>query len=62
IVSHFLKLDYAPNLKHRIPFRYIGDFQFEGEKCVRYDELGDASGFKMDAGLSLPFAVTHTTN
>lgn len=45
LVSHFLDLEYGPNLKHRVPFRYIGDFQFEGGCCVRYRELGEPSGF-----------------
>jgi alpha-ribazole phosphatase len=57
IVSHFLGLEYASSLKHRIPFRYIGDFLFEGENCVRYDELGKSSGFVQDAAIEIPFTV-----
>ena len=45
IVSHYLGLDYADHLKQRISFRYIGDLLFEGNSCIRYDELGNYSGF-----------------
>lgn len=44
-VSHFLNLEYADNLQHQISHRYIGDFQFAGATCTRYDELGKPSGF-----------------
>ena len=54
IVSHFLDLNYAASLKHGIPFRYIGDFRFEGKNCVRYDELGKASGFVRDGAIKVP--------
>lgn len=57
IVSHFLGLEYASSLKHRIPFRYIGDFLFEGENCVSYDELGESSGFVEDGAIEIPFTV-----
>ena len=56
IVSHFLGLEYAPNLEQKVPFRYIGDFRFEGENCVRYDELGQASGFVQTGVIDTPFA------
>jgi alpha-ribazole phosphatase len=60
IISHFLGLEYASSLKHRIPFRYIGDFLFEGENCVRYDELGKSSGFVEDGAIEIPFTVNRT--
>ncbi len=58
IISHFLKLDYAPSLERGISFRYIGDFLFEGKDCVRYDELGQASGFVGDGVIRVPFTIT----
>ena len=54
-VSHFLGLPYAENLKRKISHRYIGDFLFEGDQCVRYDELGKPSGFVRDDVISVPF-------
>jgi len=54
VISHFLGLDYTENLKRRISFRYIGDFLFEGESCVRYDELGKPSGFVRDGVIEIP--------
>jgi len=55
LVSHFLGLNYADNLKHRISHRYIGDFRFDGDTCVRYDELGKPSGFVRDGVIEIPF-------
>lgn len=55
IVSHFLSLEYASSLKHSISFRYIGDFLFNGNSCVRYDELGKPSGFVRDGVIEIPF-------
>ncbi len=60
LVSHFLGLEYAGSLKHRISFRYIGDFLFEGSDCVRYDELGKPSGFVSDGAIKIP--LTRATN
>ncbi len=54
IVSHFLGLEYGPNLQHQVPFRYIGDFLFEGESCVRYSELGQPSGFVQNGVIEIP--------
>ncbi|MGB5397688.1 MAG: histidine phosphatase family protein [Gammaproteobacteria bacterium] len=56
LVSHFLGLNYAEHLKHKISHRYIGDFQFEGNNCVRYDELGKPSGFVRDGIIKTPFS------
>jgi len=58
LVSHFLGLNYADNLKHRISHCYIGDFRFEGETCVRYDELGKPSGFVRDGVVEIPYSCT----
>lgn len=55
LVSHFLGLNYADHLKHKISHRYIGDFLFDGENCVRYDELGRASGFVREGVIKIPF-------
>ena len=62
IVSHFLGLDYASSLNHQVPFRYIGDFLFEGGECVRYDELGEVSGFVVDGAIGIPFVVTRAAS
>ncbi|MCK5382582.1 MAG: histidine phosphatase family protein [Gammaproteobacteria bacterium] len=58
LVSHFLDLNYADHLKHRISHRYIGDFLFDGETCVRYDELGKPSGFVRDGVIETPFSCS----
>ena len=54
LVSHFLGLDYADHLKHKISHRYIGDFQFDGKNCLRYDELGKPSGFVHEGVIEIP--------
>ena len=56
LVSHFLGLNYADNLKHKISHRYIGDFLFDEEACVRYDELGKPSGFVSEGVIKIPFS------
>jgi alpha-ribazole phosphatase len=45
LLCHFLGLDYAPNLDQHLGHRYIGIFDFDGEKCTRYEEVGKKSGF-----------------
>ena len=55
LVSYFLGLEYADSLKHKVSHRYIGDFLFEGDNCVRYDELGKPSGFVSDGVIKTPF-------
>ena len=57
IVSHFLGLDFGKHLEHKISFRYIGDFLFEGDNCVRYDELGKPSGFVRDGVIAVPLSL-----
>jgi broad specificity phosphatase PhoE len=56
LVSHFLGLNYADHLTHKISHRYIGDFLFDGEDCVRYDELGKESGFVGEGVIEIPFS------
>lgn len=56
-VSHYLGLPYAENLKRKICHRYIGDFLLEGGHCLRYNELGEPSGFVRDRIISLPIEV-----
>lgn len=48
LVSHYLQLPYAENLKRKISHRYIGDFRFSGERFDSYEELGEPSGFVSD--------------
>jgi probable phosphoglycerate mutase len=55
LISHFLGLNYAENLKQKISHRYIGQFDFEGGECRRYDELGQQSGFVKTGTIQLPF-------
>ena len=55
IVSHCLGLEYGDHLKHRISFRYIGDLLFDNDTCVRYDELGEPSGFVDKGVVDVPF-------
>ncbi len=57
LVCHFLGLDYARCLKHGIPFRYIGDFHFEGISCQRYDELGKHSGYVRHGVIDVPWTA-----
>lgn len=54
LVCHFLGLNYADHLKHKISHRYIGDFHFDGKTCVSYDELGKPSGFVHDGVIEIP--------
>ncbi len=54
LISHFLKLNYADHLQHKISHRYIGKFIFDGSECVRYNEKGERSGFVTDKVLKLP--------
>lgn len=54
LVSHFLGLKYASNLKQKISHRYIGEFVFEGNDCVQYNELGKFSGFVQEGVIKIP--------
>jgi len=55
LICHFLGLEYASGLKPGIPFRYIGDFSFDGINCLRYDELGKPSGYVRNAVINIPW-------
>jgi len=55
LVSYFLGLDYAAQLKRKISHRYIGEFLFEGADCVQYDEFGKSSGFVRDGVIEIPW-------
>jgi len=55
LVSHCLGLEYAENLKRKISHRYIGQLEFEGAECKRYDELGQKSGFVQSGAVKLPY-------
>ncbi len=55
LLCHFLGLDYAPNLKHKIGHGYIGDLKIQNGCCVQYDELGRHSGFAKSGNISLPW-------
>jgi broad specificity phosphatase PhoE len=53
-VSYFLDLPYADNLNRKINHRYIGDFVFNQDQCVHYDELGELSGFISESVIAVP--------
>ena len=62
LISHFLDLDFGANLGQAIPFRYIGDFQLEQGNCLRYDELGEPSGFVVNGAIDLSGADSLQAN
>jgi broad specificity phosphatase PhoE len=62
LVCHYLGLPYAPNLKQRISHRYIGMFEFEGERCRKYDELGSHSDFVRKHIIEIPCKVKGGSN
>jgi broad specificity phosphatase PhoE len=55
LVCHFLGLELTSNLRRKISHRYIGDFCLDGERCTRYDEFGQTSGFVRDGIIALPW-------
>lgn len=55
LVSHFLGLDYAHQLRRKISHRYIGEFLFDKGICVGYDEMGKPSGFVRDGVVAVPW-------
>ena len=55
LVSYFLDLDYNSNLKQKITHRYIGEFRFLDRNCVKYNELGEPSGFVEEGLVEIPF-------
>jgi len=62
LICHFLGLDYAHCLKYGIPFRYIGDFHFNGINCFRYDELGKHSGYVRNAAIDIPWVTAEVVS
>jgi broad specificity phosphatase PhoE len=57
LVSHFLGLDYAANLRRKTSHSYIGDFNFSGSCCISYNELGTPSGFVRDDVIQVPVSL-----
>lgn len=55
LICHFLDLDYASNLKRHMGHQYIGDFTFDGDTCIRYDEIGVPSEFVRKDVIKLPY-------
>lgn len=51
LVSHFLQLDFTPQLKRHISHRYIGALSFEDALCKDYQEWGEPSGFILEAAI-----------
>ena len=60
LICDFLDLDYAANLKRKISHRYIGEFLFDGETCVRYNECGTPSGFIKEGVIKVPCKCAKT--
>ena len=54
LLSHFLHLDFAAQLKRRISHRYVGILDFSEATCRAYDEWGEPSGFVTDGVVTLP--------
>jgi alpha-ribazole phosphatase len=52
LLSQFLELDYAAQLRHRLCHRYIGVLSFAGEKFAGYEEWGMPSEFFSDSDLA----------
>jgi len=61
LVSHYLQLDFAPQLKRRVSHRYIGILTIEGGECIDYRELGDPSGFVLQAVIPARYCVGQGT-
>ncbi len=57
LVSHFLDLDFALQLRRSIPHRYIGALSFEDSFCSGYDEWGEPSGFAREGVIRLPWSA-----
>ncbi len=55
LVSHFLELDFALQLRRKVSHRYVGVLSLRGDVCVGYDEWGQHSGFVTDEAVALPF-------
>lgn len=55
LITYFLELPFAENLCRKISHRYLGDFRIQEQRCVRYEELGQPSGFIADGVIDIPF-------
>jgi alpha-ribazole phosphatase len=55
LITQLLDLPFAPNLRRKISHRYVGDFSIEGRRCLRYDELGQPSGFVAEGAIEIPY-------
>lgn len=51
LITHFLDLPYAPNLRRKISHRYLGDFRIKDGQCIQYQEFGEPSGFVLEGVL-----------
>ncbi len=54
LISHYLHLDFAAQLRRKIPHRYIGVLYLEHGVCQTYEEWGDPSGFVTEQAITLP--------
>lgn len=55
LLSYFLELDFAAQLKRKVSHRYTGVLMFQGDSCVGYDEWGQPSGFVEAGEVGLPY-------
>jgi len=55
LLSDFLDLDFAVQLKRKVSHRYVGVLNFNGDVCSGYDEWGNLSGFATDNAIILPY-------
>ena len=55
LLCHFLKLDYASNLKQHIGHRYIGILDIKSKTHIHYKEAGVESGFIKQGIIKVPF-------
>jgi broad specificity phosphatase PhoE len=54
LLSHYLGLAFAAQLRRRISHRYIGVLEFDGGRCTRYEEWGAPSSFANEGFVQLP--------
>ena len=56
LLSHFLEMDYAAQLKRKVSHRYVGELCFDSDRCTAYDEWGLPSGFVSEGEVMLPYS------
>lgn len=61
LVSHFLQLDFASQLKRRVSHRYIGLLTFDQGICTDYQELGEPSDFVLQGVVPARYSGAGTT-